>query len=77
MGIYTVNVSIKPTFTLAIFKKDRNFFHSFILYLNVSVNSKSSPVHSSDLPNSTYNRHVPRKWMGSAITAITFPYFFD
>ena len=23
----------------------------------------------------TYNWHVPRKWIGSAITAITFPYF--
>ena len=33
MGIYTVNASIMPTFTLAIFKKDRNFFLSFILYL--------------------------------------------
>ena len=32
-------------------------------------------LHSSDSPNSTYHWHVPRKWMGSAITAITFPYF--
>ena len=32
-------------------------------------------LHSSDSPNSTYNWQVPRKWMGSAITAITFPYF--
>ena len=41
MGIYTVNASIKPTFTLAIFKKDRNFFHSFTLYLNIFVNFKT------------------------------------
>ena len=36
MGIYTVNDSIKPT--LAIMKKDRNSFLSFILYLNNFVN---------------------------------------
>ena len=36
MGIYTVNVSIKPTFTFAIMKKDCIFFLSFILYLNIA-----------------------------------------
>ena len=36
MGIYTVNVSIKPTFTFAIKKKDCIFFLSFILYLNIA-----------------------------------------
>ena len=42
MGIYTVNASIKPLFTLAaIFKKDRSFFRSFILYLNIFVNFKT------------------------------------
>ena len=35
MGIYTVIASIKPAFSLAIMKKDRNFFLSFILYLNI------------------------------------------
>ena len=35
MGIYTVNASIKSTFTLAIMKKDHNFMVSFILYLNI------------------------------------------
>ena len=41
MGIYTVNASIKPTVSLAIFKKDRNFFISFILYLNIFVDFKT------------------------------------
>ena len=36
MGIYTL-----ITFTSAIFKKDRNFFLSFILYLNIFVNFKT------------------------------------
>ena len=34
MGLYTVNASIKPTFTFAVMKKDCIFFLSFILYLN-------------------------------------------
>ena len=33
MGVYTVNASIKPTFTLAIMKKNCIFFLSFILHL--------------------------------------------
>ena len=33
MGVYTVNASIKPTFTLAIMKKNSIFFFSFILHL--------------------------------------------
>ena len=33
MGVYTVNASIKPTFTLAIMKKNCIFFFSFILRL--------------------------------------------
>ena len=41
MGIYTVNASIKPTFTLANSKKDLNFFLSFILYLDIFVNFKT------------------------------------
>ena len=36
MGIYSVNVSIKPTFTFAIMKKDCIFFLSYILYLNIA-----------------------------------------
>ena len=36
MGIYIVNVSINPTFTFAIMKKDCIFFLSFILYLNIA-----------------------------------------
>ena len=38
MGIYTVNASIKQTFTLAIMKKDLDFFLSFILHLKIFVN---------------------------------------
>ena len=72
------------------FKKDRNIFLSFILYLNIFVNFKTiqyyktcnlffvdcyHQLHSSDSPNSTYHWHVPNKWMGSNITAITFRYF--
>ena len=34
MGLYTVNASIKPTFTFAVMKKDCIFFLSFISYLN-------------------------------------------
>ena len=36
MGIYTINVSIKSTFTFAIMKKDCIFFLNFILYLNIA-----------------------------------------
>ena len=36
MGIYTLNASIKPMFTFAIMEKDRIFFLSFILYLNIA-----------------------------------------
>ena len=35
MEVYTVYTSIKATFTFAIMKKGRNFFVSFVLYLNV------------------------------------------
>ena len=35
MRIYTVNASFKPTLAFAIMKKDRSFFLSFILYLNI------------------------------------------
>ena len=35
MGIYTVNASVKPTFTIT--KKDCVFFLSFILYLNIAT----------------------------------------
>ena len=41
MGIYTVNTSIKPTFTLAIMKKNCNLFLSFVLHLNIFVNFKT------------------------------------
>ena len=88
MGIYTVNASSQRL--LCLFKKRSQFFLSFILYLNIFVSVKTiryyktcnllfihcyHQLHSSDSPNSTYHWHVPRKWMGSAITAITFPYF--
>ena len=33
MGIETVNASIKPTFTLAIMKKDYIFFFSVLSYI--------------------------------------------
>ena len=36
MGSYTVNASIKPTFTFLTMKKDCIFFLSFILYLNIA-----------------------------------------
>ena len=36
MGIYTINASVKPTFTFAIMKKHCIFFLSFILYLNIA-----------------------------------------
>ena len=36
MGIYTINVSIKSTFTFAIMKKDCIFFLNFIFYLNIA-----------------------------------------
>ena len=91
MGIYTVNASIKPTFTLFILKERSQFVLGFIVYLNSFVSFKTiryylwlviyyfihchHQLHSSDSPNSTYHWHVPRKWMGSAITAITFRYF--
>ena len=79
MGSDTVNASIKPTFTLCIFKKRSQFVLSFILYLNIFVSFKTiryyHQLHSSDSPDSTYHWHMPRKWMGSAITTITFPYF--
>ena len=35
MAIYTVNASIKPTFTFAFMKKDCIFSLSFIIYLNI------------------------------------------
>ena len=38
MEIYIANSSIKQTFTLAIMKKDRIFFLSFLLYLKIYVN---------------------------------------
>ena len=41
MGIYTVNASMKPTFTLAIFKRDYDFFFSFILNLNIFADFKT------------------------------------
>ena len=90
MGIYTVNASIKPKFTLAIFKKDRNFFSVLsYIYIFLQILKPFSitrlviyyflhyyhHLHFSDSPNSTYNWHDPRKWIGSAIIAITFPYF--
>ena len=34
-------------------------------------------LHSSDSPNNTYHWNVPRKCMGSAFTAINFPYFLN
>ena len=87
-----VNVSIKPTFTLAIFKKNHNFWLRFILYLNVFVNLETIQYYKTcnllfytllssaavlGFTNSTYSYwHVPRKLMGSTITAITFKYFF-
>ena len=82
MRIYIVNASIKPTFTLAIlliFKKGGNFFLSFILYLNMFVNFRTIQYYKTcnllfyTLLSWTW--HVPRKWMRTAITAITFPYF--
>ena len=36
MGIYNVNISIKPT--LAVIEKDRNFSLSYILCLNIFLN---------------------------------------
>ena len=36
MGIYTINVSIKPTFTFAIMKKNCIFFLGFILQFNIA-----------------------------------------
>ena len=41
MGIYTVNGSIKPTFTLFILKERSQFVLGFILYLNSFVSFKT------------------------------------
>ena len=90
MGIYTVNASIKPKFSWATFKKDRNFFSVLsYIYAFLQILKPFSitrlviydfihcyhQLHSSDSPNCIYNWHVPRKWMGRTITGITFPYF--
>ena len=46
MGIYVLNASIKPMFTLPIFKKDCIFFSS-ILYWNIFVNFKTIQYYKS------------------------------